>query len=228
MHLYALSGRFDAAPVLLVSGGVDTWKMDIHALCVAFAERLGVTVLAFDQPGTGENPAPLAIEADEIVLGLAKEARAIGNGQVAHFGLSFGANYSAMTGLLGAVDAAVVLGGPVDRAFTEENLEKLPYGMPDIVCNALGFDSRPSRQEFVTAAARLSRRALLEQAGNSPMLVINGANDYFVPQSDTLVFEGRPRTEAHLIDGAGHCARSKLPEVMSMVFRWLREQIDGV
>ena len=84
---------------VLISGGVDTWKMDIHGICVALAQRLGVTVLAFDQPGTGENPAPLVIEADEIVLALAARARDIGNGKVAHFGLSFGANYSAMTGL---------------------------------------------------------------------------------------------------------------------------------
>ena len=104
---------------------------------------------------------------------------------------SFGANYSAMTGLLGVVDASVVLGGPIDRAFTKEALEKLPYGMPDIVSNAMGFDHPPTMQEFVSAAAKLSRRALLEQADNAPMLVINGENDYFVPQADTRVFEGR-------------------------------------
>jgi esterase FrsA len=227
VHLFSVSGRYDQAPVLLISGGVDTWKMDIHGICVALAQRLGATVLAFDQPGTGENPAPLAIEADEVVLGLARQARSIGNGKVAHFGISFGANYSAMTGLLGVVDASIVLGGPIDRAFAKEALEKLPYGMPDIVSNAMGFDHQPTKQEFVSAAAKLSRRALLERAENAPMLVINGENDYFVPQADTRVFEGRPKTDAHLIAGAGHCARSKLPEAMSLVFRWLPEQIGA-
>jgi len=225
VHLYSANGRYDEAPVLLISGGVDTWKMDIHRMCVAFAQRLGATVLAFDQPGTGENPAPLAIEADEIVLGLATHARDIGNGKVAHFGLSFGANYSAMTGLLGVVDASVVLGGPVDQAFAREALEKLPYGMPDIVSNAMGFDHQSTMEEFAFAAAKLSRRALLERTGNAPMLVINGEDDYFVPQADTRVFDGRPKTEVHLIADAGHCARSKLPDVMELVFRWLPEQI---
>ena len=225
VHLFSVDGRYDQAPVVLISGGVDTWKMDIHGICVALAQRLGVTVLAFDQPGTGENPAPLVIEADEIVLALAARARDIGNGKVAHFGLSFGANYSAMTGLLGAVDASVVLGGPIDRAFAREALEKLPYGMPDIVSNAMGFDHQPTTKEFVCAAAKLSRRALLERTDNAPMLVINGENDYFVPQADTRVFDGRPKTEAHLIADAGHCARSKLPDVMALVFRWLPEQI---
>jgi esterase FrsA len=227
VHLYSVSGRYAQAPVLLISGGVDTWKMDIHNICLALAQGLRVTVLAFDQPGTGENPAPLAIEADEMVLGLVKQARAFGNGKVAHFGISFGANYSAMTGLLGIVDASVVLGGPIDRAFTKEALEKLPYGMPDIVSNAMGFDHPPTMQEFVSAAAKLSRRALLERADNAPMLVINDENDYFVPQADTRVFEGRPKTEAHLIAGAGHCARSKLPDAMSLALRWLPDQIGA-
>jgi esterase FrsA len=79
----------------------------------------------------------------------------------------------------------------------------------------------------VNAAAKLSRRALLEQPDNAPRLIINGENDYFVPQSDTRIFEGRPKTEVRLIAEAGHCARSKLQDVMSMVFRWLPEQISG-
>jgi esterase FrsA len=227
VHLYSVSGLYHQEPILLVSGGVDTWKMDIHRICVAFAQRLGVTALAFDQPGTGENPAPLTIEADEIMLGLARQARNIGNGKVAHFGLSFGANYSAMTGLRGVVDASVVLGGPIDQAFAKEALEKLPYGMADIVSNAMGFERPPAKSEFVSAAEKLSRRALLERSDNAPMLIINGENDYFVPQSDSRIFEGRPKTEVHLIADAGHCARSKLQDVMSLVFRWLPKQIGA-
>jgi esterase FrsA len=201
--------------------------MDIHGICVAFAQRLGVTVLAFDQPGTGENPAPLTIEADEIVLGLVKQARNIGNGKVAHFGLSFGANYSAMTGLRGMVDASVVLGGPIDQAFAKEALEKLPFGMADIVSNAMGFERQPTKSEFARAVAKLSRRGLFEQSGNAPMLIINGENDPFVPQSDSRIFEGRPKTKVHLIAKAGHCARSKLQDVLSLACHWLPQQIGA-
>ena len=57
------------------------------------------------------------------------------------------------------------------------------------------------------------------------MLVINGADDYFVPQADTLVFEGRPNTEVHLIAGTGHVAMSKAAEVVPMVTAWLRRQL---
>lgn len=225
VHLYSATDALDRAPVLLLNGGVDTWKMDFHNMCVALAQRMGVTVAAFDQPGTGENPIPLVIEADESVRALVEVARKLGNGKVAHFGTSFGANYAAMTGLLGIVDCAIVLGAPVDAAFSQDALDKLPYGMPGIIANDIGFDAPPSQETFAAALSKFSRCALLDRGGNAPMLVINGADDYFVPQSDTRIFEGRPETEVHLIDGTGHCAFSKLPEVMAMVFRWLPQHL---
>jgi esterase FrsA len=226
-HIYSATGQYGGRPVILFSGGVDTWKMDMHGICVALAQHLDVTVVAFDQPGTGETPAPLTVEADEIVLGFVAAARGIGNGKVAHFGISFGANYSAMTGLLGAVDASIVLGAPVDRAFAPEALEKLPYGMRDILGNDMGFDRQPSIPEFIRAAEKLARRDLLARTDNAPLLIINGADDYFVPQADTLLFENRSKCEVHLIPGTGHCAFSKLPEVMSLTMRWLPAQIGA-
>lgn len=224
-HIFSATGQYNSQPVLLFNGGVDTWKMDMHGICVALAQRLSVTVLAFDQPGTGETTAPLIPEADEMVLGLIAEGRRIGDGKVAHFGTSFGANYSAMTGLLGASDAWIVLGAPIDHAFTPDALQKLPYGMQDTIGNDMGFDRQPSLSEFLSAIEKLARRDLLARSDNSPMLIINGADDYFVPQSDTLLFEGRNKTEVHLIPGTGHCAFSKLPEVLSMILGWLPQQL---
>ena len=43
------------------------------------------------------------------------------------------------------------------------------------------------------------------------MLVMNGADDYFIPQSDTGL-QGRPQTDVHLLDGTGHCAMSNCPK----------------
>jgi esterase FrsA len=81
----------------------------------------------------------------------------------------------------------------------------------------------------MAAVQQFSRRPLLDQTKNAPMLVINGANDYFVPQADTLVFKGRPKTEVHLLPDIGHCAVlggvSKLPEVIDLVTQWLPKQI---
>jgi esterase FrsA len=163
------------------------------------------------------------------VLGVVNEARKIGNGKAAYLGFSFGGNFSAMTGLSGAVDAAIVNGGPVDKAWGKENAQNLPYGMPGIIGNDMWFDHEPTSADFMAAVQQFSRRSLLDRADNSPMLVINGANDYFVPQADTLVFQGRRNTEVHLIPDIGHCGvlggPSKMQEVIDMVVAWLPAQI---
>lgn len=224
VHLYSADGEYAARPVLIASGGVDTWKMDLHPWWVGFTAHAAVTTLAFDHPGTGETTIPLDEHADEVIRGIADYARTLGDGRVAHFGASFGANFSAMSGLSGIVDAAIDLGGPVVDSFTPENLEKLPYGMHDIVGNAMRWDHSPTLDEISAVLGGLNRTNLLAQQTNSAMLVVNGADDYFIPQSDTLIFSGRPNTEVHLIEGTGHVAMSKAPEVVPMMIGWLRSQ----
>lgn len=221
VHLYSTDGDYAARPVLIASGGVDTWKMDIHPWWVGFTQGAGVTTMAFDHPGTGETAIPLDQHADEVIRGIADYARTLGNGKVAHFGASFGGNFAALSGLSGFVDAAVDLGGPVLDSFEPEHLNNLPYGMHDILGNAMHWDHNPSLDQLSTGLNQLNRRQLLAHRNNSAMLVINGADDYFIPQSDTLIFQGRPDTEVHLIEGTGHVAMSKAPEVVPKIIRWL-------
>jgi esterase FrsA len=159
-----------------------------------------------------------------VIRGLADYTRTLGDSRVAHFGASFGRNFAAMSGLSGIVDAAVDLGGPVNHAFEPENVQKLPYGMHDILGNAMHRDHSPTLDELSAGLGQLNRKNLLAQQHNSAMLVVNGADDYFIPQSDTLVFQGRPNTEMHLIEGTGHVATSKAPEVVPMIIAWLRDQ----
>jgi len=77
----------------------------------------------------------------------------------------------------------------------------------------------------VTAMSGLSRHDLLKRNENAPMLVINGTDDYFVPQADTLVFTGRRDTEVRLLPNTGHCAVSKMPAVMSTAMGWLTSRL---
>lgn len=224
VHVYSTDGDHAARPVLIACGGVDTWKMDIHPWWVGFTMNAGVTTLAFDHPGTGETTIPLDKHADEVIRGIADYARNLGNGKIAHFGVSFGGNFAAMSGLSGIVDAAIDLGGPVVDSFKPANADNLPFGMHDILGNAMHWDHSPSQAQLSAGLEQLSRKDLLDQRGNSAMLVVNGADDYFVPQSDTVVFQGRPNTEVHLIEGTGHCAMSKAPEVIPMLIGWLAAQ----
>ena len=60
---------------------------------------------------------------------------------------------------------------------------------------------------------------------SSPRRAIrSGMPNYFAPKSDTVVFEGRPHTEAHLLPATGQCAMSKSSEVVAMITSWLRAQ----
>lgn len=221
VHLLSARNASVQVPVVIASGGVDTWKADQHQLWEQVVLRSGVRVLAFDLAGTGETSGvPMTPDGgNELVEGLVAHARTLGDGRVAHFGVSMGGHYSARTGLAGVVDAAVVLGGPVERTF--EPGRRFGFGMEGILGNALGYDAMPDREEFTRVFTRFDMRHLLDQDVNAPMLVINGADDQHIPQEDTLVFEGRRDTTVHLLPDTGHCATSKLPEVMDLITGWL-------
>jgi esterase FrsA len=202
--------------------------MGMHDIFVLAAAPAGVRVVAFDIAGTGESAVPMTPDGGaEIVRGLISEARTLGNGVVIHLGISMGGHYSARSGLAGEVDAAIVLGGPVEDAFSQDP-SKVQFGMDGIIGNALGFDQRPSAEELTATFGTFSLRPLLDQDTNAPMLVVNGADDVHVPQHDTLVFQGRHNTEVHLIPDTGHCATSKLPEAIGLMFSWLQRTLETV
>jgi esterase FrsA len=223
VHLLSPTPDFAQTPVMIASGGIDSWKMDIHGIVTPFVHGANVTVMAFDHPGTGETAAPLDQHADEVIDGLIDAARHLGDGRVVHFGLSFGGNFAATSALRGVVDGAIDLGGPVVMFSEPEYNKHLPFGMREIFGNALGFSASPSHDEITAAEIPFNRSALLDQDANSPMLVVNGADDVHIPQHDTLIFEGRRDTEVHLIPGTGHCTTSKLPETIPLMITWLRD-----
>ncbi|MEY9935537.1 esterase FrsA [Catenulispora sp. GP43] len=225
VHILSASAERSARPVVILSGGLDTWKVDMHAMAVAFVQTADVAVMAFDHPGTGETAAPLDGHALDVIDGLIAAARELGDGRVAHAGFSFGANLSGSSGLRGVVDAAIDLGGPMVASFTPANFEHLMFGMRDIAGNAFGFDAIPTLEQLMAAVKPFDRTDLLSQDANCPMLVVNGADDVHVVREDTLVFEGRRDTEVHLIPDTGHCAASKLPEVVALMAEWLRARL---
>jgi esterase FrsA len=209
-------------PVLIASGGIDSWKMDLHSLWVALALGAGVRVVAFDHAGVGDlTQIPLRPGTDQIIDDLIDFARTLTRGKVGHFGASFGGYFSALSGLRGKVDAAIVMGGPVTSAsFGPGNARKLMFGMDDIFGNAIGFTAKPDTDTLAAAFAPFAADQLLTTHANSPMLVINGDKDPYVPTADTTIFAGRPDTTTQLIPGATHCAFDKLDTVLPTITGW--------
>ncbi|MFJ9369306.1 alpha/beta fold hydrolase [Nocardia sp. NPDC101769] len=220
VHLLTPPGWSAADPVLLASGGVDSWKIDLHSLFAEMALRTGMRVLAFDIPGTGETPVPMSADSGYgVVRAIIDRARTLGNGRVAHLGVSMGGWFSARSGLAAEVDAAIVLGGPIERAFDPDRT--WAYGMRGIIGNALGFDAEPTDAELAQRMSPFTLRRWLDRDWNAPMLVVNGADDVHIPTADTLIFEGRRDTEVHLLPDTGHCAITKLPEATRIMVDWL-------
>jgi esterase FrsA len=221
IHILGQHDLPDNAPIMLFSGGVDSWKMDLHDMIMTFVQELPVRVIAFDLPGTGESQVHLGRPGTQIIDGLVETARTMTDGLVVHVGFSFGAYFASYSGLSGIVDGAVSLGGPIDQAFSPDRT--WAYGMADIVGNALGYEHVPEPQDLSKRLATLSLHDLLEQEMNSPMLAINGTDDVHVPQQDTLVFDGRPNCTAQLIPGTGHCCAPKRREAVAIIVEWLVE-----
>jgi esterase FrsA len=223
VHVLSPAGAAPDAPVLLASGGVDTWKMSQHPILVALAEGLSAHVVGFDHPGAGETSMiPLRPDSHEIMAGLIAFARTLTTGRVGHVGISFGGYFSAGTGLRGDVDAAVVLGGPVRQAFGERNFGHMMSGMREIIGNAMGFTERPGLQQIIDRAAGFSLDHLLAGDRNCPMLVVNGDADRHVPIEDTTVFAGRRDTDIVVVPGGAHCAADHLDRVLGEIVSWLR------
>lgn len=225
VHVFAAPGLDGSAPVVLFSGGVDSWKMDLHHMAVGLARRLPVRLLAFDIPGTGENPVPMSRASTGMIDGLVGAARAMTSGPVAHVGVSMGGYFSAYSGLSGLVDASVSFGGPVEAAFTAGR--GWQHGMAGILGNAFGFDHEPDPAEFADHFTAMSLHDLVGAGRGTPVLAIDGDQDVHVPIDDTLLFADRPGCTARLLPGTGHCAPSKQRQAWGEITGWLSGQLTG-
>jgi esterase FrsA len=222
VHILAEPTATEDTPVLVVTGGVDTWKMDLHDMWVAYALGAHVRIVACDIPGTGElTQVAMTHDATAILDQVVAFARTLTTGKVGQLGMSFGGYFSAHAGLSGVVDAAIVVGGPVKDAFAPDHVAGLLFGMKDIVGNAMGFTQVPTLEQITPVSASFAMDDLLATDTNCPMFVINGDQDVHVPITDTQVFEGRPDTEVQLIPGGTHCAFNKIDDVIAANVKWL-------
>jgi len=226
IHLYAPTdtGR---EPLVLFSGGVDTGKMEMHRLALALAKVGRFRVAAMDMPGNAES-GTLRADCEDIYLELL--AILAPTGPKAAFGASFGGHWAAKLALLGAVDAAIDLGGPVvvfDSA--SKFVNSLPNGMVGILSNALGLSAMPNEAEVdaVLQPFSLRRQGLFERKARVPMLVINGDHDQYVPQEDTILFARYPENRVWLMRGMTHCAPEGWSRIIPSMIAWLRLHLYG-
>lgn len=234
VHLFSRSPGFSRshgqpAPLLCLSGGLDTYKVELHRTAVLLA-KVGFTVAAVDMPGTGENGFPLRPDSERVyarlIATLAEEMAASKRGI---FGVSFGGHWAAKLALRGDVDAALDLGGPVgvDPASFAGLVRRLPPDMRVALAHLERLDEEAfERQGAATLEAlSLTRQGLLSGRTGAPLLVVNGDQDPYVPLADTLVFRDMPGAEVWLVPHAGHCAGERIKWVFVLGAAWLHAQL---
>jgi len=225
VHLYAPVGS-GGIPLVLLSGGVDTGKMELHRLAYVLAHLGRFRVAAIDMPGTGETRLPLTPDAEGIYAELLDTLAPTGPRAV--FGVSFGGHWAAKLALLDAVDAVVDLGGPIFET-SRDFVVGLPNGMDGILANALRLSSMPSPGDYGALIRPFSLRdqGLLGRDTCAPMLVINGEHDQYIPQEDSTQLARYPANRVWLMRGMTHCAAEGLPRIVPSIVTWLRWKLHG-
>ena len=209
-------GGDDAAPLVCLTGGVDTLKMELHKLAHVLARVGRFRVAAIDMPGTGESEVALAGDSHLIYEGVIAALR--GTAKAGIWGVSFGGHWAAKLACRETVDAAVDMGGPIGTRIFERGL---PNGMLGIVGNALGHAVTPD------SVAQFTFGNLLAARRCAPLLVFNGARDPYVPIEDARVFEGWDRTRVWIFEDGDHCAANHIKRVVPAALVWLQRQLHG-
>lgn len=214
--------------LLVLSGGVDTWKIELHRMAEMIARATGMVVAALDMPGTGESPVPLTPAADgELATAAAELAERFDAPRTGFFGISFGGHWAAKLALTGRVDAAVDLGGPVGAGDRRLDVARLPYGMTGILAHAFGLGGLPTSEQAaeLVDGFSLRRQGVLDAAGGAPLLVVNGERDQFIPLVDTTAFASRPNATVWVVRDATHCAAERIRRVVPAAIGWLNARL---
>ncbi len=227
VHFYAPSTD-SSHPFVLLSGGVDTGKTELHRLAYLLARLGRFRVAAIDMPGTGESKVPLAPDSDRIYHDILSELAP--TGRKALLGISFGGHWAAKLALQGVVDAAINLGGPITIFEAGKDFaNKLPNGMAGIIANACGLTAMPNEMDIdkIIRPFSLQRQGLLEKSTCAPMLVINGEHDQYIPQHETTLLGMYPDNKIWLMRRMTHCAAEGLPFIFPAMVAWLRIHLQG-
>jgi esterase FrsA len=220
------------SPVIILTGGVDTYKMDVHNRAVYVSKAVNANVIMIDMPGTGESQVALSPDNDQLYKEFIDKIRPIGNGKVGYLAFSYGGYWSARLAMAHLVDAAVAAGAPLNDAFLNEKKEEgmvlqPQLGMRGILSYAFKFDGIASDSVLQNRlrAFSLDSLGIMGNIQTAPLILINGDDDPYIPKTDITKFEGIPNIETRLVPNSGHCAAKKMGELMPWIIEWLKAEL---
>jgi len=220
-------------PVVVVTGGVDTWKSDVDRQVNAMLDE-GLAVFAFDMPGTGESQWPLEPDSDRVYSRVVEYLRTrpdVDGDNVGVYLQSFAGLFAVKLALVDPnVKAAVNIGGPIHLAFTRSHIKKVPDFMIATIAHAMGQDPDMGFSEMVanTEPMSLGKQGLLEKPERqAALLSINGDQDHLVPIDDLYIISQKGiEQEEWVYEGDGHCAPNNAAEYAPKAAAWLKKHLS--
>lgn len=221
-------------PVVVVTGGVDTWKSDVDNQVNAILDE-GMAVFAFDMPGTGESEWPLEPNSDRVysrVLEYLKSRPELDGERMGVYLQSFAGLFAVKLALVDPnVRAAVNVGGPIHLAFTPEHIKKVPDVMVATIAHAMREKPDVSFKKLVARAEPMSlaKQGLLQKPERqAALLSINGDQDELVPIEDLyIISDSGIEQDEWVYAGDGHCAPNNMSLHAPKAATWLRERLSG-
>lgn len=187
-------------PVLIVSGGIDTFKEDTLADDVL---ECGIATLAVDIPGTGDAPLAGSVDAERMfdaVFDWIAEHPELDAARVGYWGKSTGGYWAAKIAHTHRerLACAVSHGGCVHHAFEPDWIERAqkgdyPFELAETLAYTFGLSTL---EEWVDYAPSLSlvRQGVVDEPC-APLLLVNGLHDTVFPIQDyyLLLRHGSPK-----------------------------------
>jgi pimeloyl-ACP methyl ester carboxylesterase len=226
--------RREKPPVVVLTGGVDTWKSDVEQQVNAMLAE-GMAVFAFDMPGTGESEWPLEPDSDRVYSRALRylKARADLDGEnIGVYLQSFAGLFAVKLALVDPnVKAAVNIGGPIQLAFAPEHIRQVDDVMIATIAHAMREELDVSFEELVARAEpmALGSQGLLRKPEKQAILLsINGAEDPLVPIDDLYIISksGIQQDEWVYADD-GHCAHKNAKEHVPKAAAWLKRHLSS-
>jgi pimeloyl-ACP methyl ester carboxylesterase len=224
----------ETPPVIVVTGGVDTWKSDVDRQVEAMLDE-GLAVFAFDMPGTGESQWPLEPTSDRVysrVIDYVQTREDLDGDNIAVYLQSFAGLFAVKLALVEPdIKAAVNIGGPIHLAFTPEHIKKVPDVMIATIAHAMGEDPDAGFKTMVARAKPMSLDAqglLQEPERQAALLSINGDQDELVPIADLYIISERGiEQEEWVYEGDRHCATAHIEEYAPKAAAWMKAHFSS-
>jgi esterase FrsA len=222
-------------PVVILTGGVDTWKSDIERQARAMLAE-GMAAFTFDMPGTGESAWPLEADGDRVysrVLEYLKTRSDLDGDRVGVYLQSFAGYFAVKLALVEpSVKAAVNVGGPIHHSFTLEHARTVPDVMVRTIAHAMQQNPDQPVTEMVRQIEPFSLRKqglLVPPKRQAPLLSINGDKDPLVTIEDLyVVTRSGIEQEEWVYAGDGHCAPEHFAEHVPRAAAWIKARLTEV